>query len=137
MSSPKFLSSITSQTEMLGYSSTVNGDGSCECEGESGADHNGSLCSWRGGESIEPLLLLIQATQVNGRPLPIDSFTAQAVVAMVQRHTGHHPVDMDVMSDWDAVIELEPGVRVGTYMALMSGMDSRQKSVACCPPSKA
>ena len=58
MSSPKFLSPVTSQTEMLGYSSTVEGDGSHENEGEGGADHDGSLCSWRGGESIEPLLLI-------------------------------------------------------------------------------
>ena len=61
MSSPKFLSLVTSQTEMLRYSSIVNEDGSHEHEGEGGADHNGSLCSWHGGESIEPLLLLIQA----------------------------------------------------------------------------
>ena len=82
---------------------------------------------------------MIQATQVNGCPLPIGSFTAWAVVAMVQRHTGHHPVDVDVMSDWDAVIELELDVRVGelpnSCMVLMSGMDNRQKSVACCLPS--
>ena len=40
---------------------------------------------------------------------------------MVQRHTGHHPVDVDVMSDWDAVIELEPGVRVGEVAQLLHG----------------
>ena len=59
--------------------------------------------------------------QVNGRPLPIGSFTAWAVVAMVQRHTGHHPVDVDVMSDQDAVIELEPDVRVGEVAQLLHG----------------
>ena len=69
VSSPKFLSPVTSQTEMLGYSSTVNGDGSHEREGEGGTDHNGLLCSRHGVESIEPLLLLIQATQVNGHPV--------------------------------------------------------------------
>ena len=104
------------------------------------ADHNGSLCSWCGGESTEPLLLLIQATQVNGHPLPIGSFTAQAVVAMVQRHTGHHPVDVDVMSDQDAVIQLELDVRVGEVAQLLHGthkwvLISGQKLVACCPPS--
>ena len=98
---------------MLGHASVVSGEGSHECDGESGVDRDGSLCSQRRGESIEPLLLLIQTTQVNGHPLPIGSFTAQAVVAMVQRHTGHHPVNVDVMSDQDAVIELEPDIRVG------------------------
>ena len=72
-----------------------------------------TMMGWCGGESIESLLLLIQAMQVNGCPLPIDSFTAWAVLAMAQRHTGHHPIDVDVMSDWVAVIELELDVRVG------------------------
>ena len=106
---------------MLGHISTINGDGGCECEVEGGADHNGFLCSQHGGESIELLLLLIQATQVNGHLLPIGSFTARAVVAMVQRHTGHHPVDVDVMSDKDAVIELELYVRVGEVAQLLHG----------------
>ena len=99
-----------------------------------GADHNGSLCSRCGGESIEPLLLLIQATKVNGCPLPIGSFTAQVIVAMVQRHSGHHLVDVDVMSDWDALIELEPDVRVGEVAQLLHGthkMDGQQAEISC------
>ena len=104
---------------MLGHASVLSGEGSRECDGESGADRDGSLCSQRRGESVEPLLLLIQATQVNGQPLPIGSFTARVVVAVVQRHTGHHPVDVDVMSDRDAVIELEPDIRVGEVAQLL------------------
>ena len=110
---------------MLGHISTISGDGGSKHEGEGGTDHNGALCSWHGGESIGPLLLLIQAMQVNGCPLPIGSFTAQAVVAIVQRYTGHHPVDVDVMSDRDAVIELEPDVRVGEVAQLLHGTHSR------------
>ena len=121
MSSPKFLSPVTSQKEMLGHASVISGEGSLEHDGEDGTDWDGLLCSQRRGEAIEPLLLLIQATQVNGQPLPIGSFTAWAVVAMVQRHTGHHPVDVDVMSDWDAVIELEFDVRVGEVAQLLHG----------------
>ena len=105
-----------------------------QAQGEGGTDHNGSLCSQCGGEPIEPLLLLIQATQVNGHPLPIGSFTAWAVVAMIQRHTGHHPVDVDVMSDWDAVIELEPDVRVGEVAQLLHGThewDGQQAEISC------
>ena len=133
MSSPKFLSTVTSQTEMLGHIPTINGDESRKCEGEGGANHNGLLCSRHKGESIEPLLL-IQAMQVNGCPLPIGSFTAHADVAMVQRHTGHHPVDVDVMSDWDAVIELELDVRVGEVAQLLHGThkwDGQQAEISC------
>ena len=100
MSSPKFHSPSLSQTEMLGCVFSTGGENGHEQEGEGNANNGGSLCGQDRRESVEPLLLLIQATQVNGHPLPIGSFTAWAV-AMVQRHTGHHPVDVDVMSDWD------------------------------------
>ena len=134
MSSPKFLTPRTSQIEMLGHTSVSMGERSREHVEEGGADQDGSLCSQRGRESVEPLLLLIQATQVNGQPLPIGSFTAWAVVAMVRRHTGHHPVDVDVMSDWDAVIELEPGVRVGEVAQLLHGThkwDGQPVDISC------
>ena len=71
---------------------------------------------------------------MNGCPQPIGSFTAWAVVAMVQRHTGHHPVDVDVMSDQDAVIELEPDVRVGEVAQLLHGThewDGQQAEISC------
>ena len=134
MSSPKFLSPVNSQIEMFGHISTISGDGGHEHEGEGGADHNGLMCSWCRGESIEPLLLLIQETQVNGHPLPVGSFTTGAVVAMVQKHTGHHPVDVDVMSDQDAVIELELDVRVGEVAQLLHGThewDGQQAEISC------
>ena len=83
MSSPKFLSPEISQIEMLGHTSVSVGERSWDCDEEGGADQDGSLCGQRGRESIEPLLLLIQATQVNGQPLPIGRFTSWAVVAMV------------------------------------------------------
>ena len=133
MSSPKFLSPVTSQIEMLGHTSDISGERSHEHDEEGGADQDGSLCSQRGRESIEPLLL-IQVTQVNGQPLPIGSFTALAVVAMVQRHTGHHPVDVDVMSDQDVVIELEPGVRVGEVAQLLHSThkwDGQPVEISC------
>ena len=123
-------------TFVRGQDPTTNGDGSLECEGEGGTDYHGLLCSQLGGESIEPPLLLIQAMQVNGCPLLIDSFTAQAVVAMVQKHTGHHPVDVDVMSDQDAVIELESDVRVGEVAQLLHGTrkwDGQQAEISCLP----
>ena len=53
---------------------------------------------------------------------------------MVQRHTGHHPVDVDVMSDQDAVIELELDVRVGEVAQLLHGThewDGQQAEISC------
>ena len=65
MSSPKFLSPINSQSEMLGHVPTMEGNLGHENEGEGGTDQNVSLCGRQEWESVEPLLLLIQATQVN------------------------------------------------------------------------
>ena len=53
---------------------------------------------------------------------------------MVQRHTGHHPVDVDVMSNQDAVIELEPDVRVGEVAQLLHGAhewDGQPVDISC------
>ena len=53
---------------------------------------------------------------------------------MVRRHTGHHPVNVDVMSNWDAVIELEPGVRVGEVAQLLHGThewDGKPVDISC------
>ena len=72
---PKFHSPSHAQSEMLGRVFTMSGaDG--HKQGREGNANEGSLCGLGRRESVEPLLLLIQATQVNGHPLPIGSFTA-------------------------------------------------------------
>ena len=80
------------------------------------------------------MLLLIQATQVNGHPLLIGSFTAREIVSVIQKQTGYHPVDVDVMSDRDAVIKLEPKVRVGEVAQLLHGThewDGQLAEISC------
>ena len=134
MSSPKFHSSSQSQTEMLGHSFSMGGGNSREQEGEGNANNGGSLCGQGRRESIKPLLLLIQVTQVNGHPLPIGSFTACTVVTVVHNQMEHLPVDVDIMSDHDAVIELEPDVRVGEVAQHLHGThewDGQQAEISC------
>ena len=119
---------------MLGHIPNIEGNLGCEDEGKGGVDQSGSLCGRQKWESVEPLLLLIQATQVNGCPLPIGSFTAWTIVSMIQKQTGYHPVDMDVMSDRDAVIELEPDIRVGEVAQLLHGThewDGQLAEISC------
>ena len=103
-------------------------------QGREGNANEGSLCRQGRRESVEPLLLLIQATQVNGCPLPIGSFTACTVATVVHNQMGHLPVDVDVMSDRDAVIELEPDVRVGEVAQHLHGThewDGQQAEIIC------
>ena len=80
------------------------------------------------------MLLLIQATQVNRHPLLIGSFTTQAIVLIIQKQNGYHPVDVDVMSDREAVIELESKVRVVEVAQLLHGThewDGQLAEISC------
>ena len=116
MSSPKFYSPTHSQTEMLGLNQNLGGN-----EGEGGAGPNESVCRRREWEVLEPLLLLVQVTQANGLPLPVNSFTTNMMVSLVQKQTGHHLVEVEVVTDRDAIIELEPDVQVGEVAQLLHG----------------
>ena len=55
---------------------------------------------------VEPLLLLLQATQLDGKALPRESFTAMTVGTQVQQITGFRPIDIEV-SNRDVILEFE------------------------------
>ena len=57
---------------------------------------------------VEPLLLLLQATQLDGKAIPRESFTAMAVGTQVQQITGFRPIDIEVVSNRDIILEFEP-----------------------------
>ena len=42
-------------------------------------------------------------------------------MSVVQKQTGHHPVEVKVVTDRDVIIELEPNVRVGEVAQLLHG----------------
>ena len=60
----------------------------------------------------EPLLLLLEVTQTDGRPLPVRMFTARTVTQYVNNLTGQNPVEVDVMNDRDVIIQMEPDTTV-------------------------
>ena len=133
VSSPKFYSPSQSQrcldTFFLWAGKIV-----ASKRGEGNANNGGSLCGQGRRESIEALLLLIQVTEVNGCLLPIGSFTACTVATVVHNQMGHLLVDVDVMSDCDAVIELETDVRVGEVAQHLHGThewDGQQAEISC------
>ena len=49
------------------------------------------------------------------------SFTGRAVAEMVQKYTGSHPVEVEVMNDHDVIVQLEPTVSVGEAARLLHG----------------
>ena len=60
----------------------------------------------------EPLLLLLEVTQTDGRPLPVRMFTAHTVTQHVIDLTGQNPVEVDVMNDHNMIIQMEPDTTV-------------------------
>ena len=52
----------------------------------------------------------------------------------MQKQTGYHPVDVEVMSDRDTIIELEPKIRVGEVAQLLHGShewDGQLAEIGC------
>ena len=62
---------------------------------------------------VKPLLLLLQATQLDGKPLPRESFTVMAVGAQVQQITGFRLIDIEVVTNRDVILEFEPPTQPG------------------------
>ena len=56
----------------------------------------------------EPLVLLIEATQVDGSSLPLGTFTVRSVVHQILGLTGRNPVDIEVINDHNAIVQMEP-----------------------------
>ena len=61
---------------------------------------------------VEPLLLL-QATQLDGKALPRKSFTVMAVGAQVQQITGFRSINIEVVTNRDVILEFEPPTQPG------------------------
>ena len=92
--------SILSEVEMV------------EQGGEEGTEggSSGGICGMQvhSDPSPEPLLLLLEVTQTDGRPLPVRMFTAHTVAQHVIKLTGQNPVEIDVMNDRNAILQMEP-----------------------------
>ena len=97
--------SMLESVDMQGYGQQGGEDGDKVPQGACGQQNAQPPC--------KPLKLLLQATQVNGRPLPIGSFTACTVTKIVQHYSGEHPVDVKVVTDHEAILDFEPPVCVG------------------------
>ena len=63
-------------------------------------------------------MLLLKVTQLDGKPFPVGIFTACTVTKCITEMTGMHPVDVDVLTDHDMVVQMEP-----TEMAVSLAQD--------------
>ena len=83
---------------------------------------------------VEPLLLLLQAIQLDGKALPRESFTAMAVGAQVQQITGFRPIDIEVVTNRDVILEFEPLTRPGEAAQRLHGIrewDGQMADLGC------
>ena len=56
--------------------------------------------------TLEPLLLFVKVTQADSSPLPLRTFTARSVAHQIIGLTGKNPVDIDVMNDHNAIVQM-------------------------------
>ena len=81
-------------------------------EGEEGAEGGSSrgICGMQmhSDPPLELLLLLLEVTQTDGRPLPVGMFTAHTIAQHVIDLTGQNPVEVNVMNDRNAIVQMEP-----------------------------
>ena len=56
----------------------------------------------------EPLMLLIEVTQVDGSNLPLGTFTARSVTHQIIGLTGRNPIDIEIVNDRNAIVQMEP-----------------------------
>ena len=122
---------------MLGEVEMVEQGGEEGTEGGS----SGGICGMQAHSDPlpEPLLLLLKVTQTDGRPLPVGMFTACTVAQHVINLTGQNPVDVDVMNDCDAIIQMEPETTVvHATQALHNGRlwDGQTTEITCLLSSR-
>ena len=76
-------------------------------------------------DSLEPRTdqfhLLLQVLQSNGWPIMTGSFTGGAVVEMVQKYAGSHPIEVEAINDHDMIIQLEPTLSAGEAARFLHG----------------
>ena len=76
------------------------------------------------GESqpTSSLVILLQATTPRGEPLAVHTFTGSSVANFVRGCSGINPVEVEVMTPQDAIVEVEPGQRVGEVAQALHGI---------------
>ena len=114
-----------------------------EQEGEEGIEggSSGGICGMQvhSDPLPEPLLLLLEVTQTDGRPLLVRMFTACTVAQHVIDLTGQNPVEVDVMNDCDTIIQMEPDtIVVHVAQALHNARlwDSQATEITCLLSSR-
>ena len=122
---------------MLGEVEMVEQGGEEGTEGGS----SGGICGMQAHSDppLELLLLLLEVTQTDCRPLPVRMFTACTVAQHVIELTGQNPVEVDVMNDRNAVVQMEPEttvVHVAQALHNARLWDGQAAEITCLLPSR-
>ena len=67
-------------------------------------------------------MLLLRATQANGRPLPIERYMSRAMVQMIHDITGVIPKEVDILTDQEVVFEIEDQSSIIEVSRMIQGL---------------
>ena len=88
---------------------------------EQGTQESASLIEGE-AQPIPPLVILLQVTTPRGKPLTVHTFTGSSVANFVRGCSGINPVEVEVMTPQDAIVEVEPGKHVGEVAQALHGI---------------
>ena len=60
------------------------------------------------GVILDPLALLVQVTQLDGKPPPVGIFTARIIARQIMDLMGKNPIDVKVITEQEAIVQMEP-----------------------------
>ena len=80
------------------------------------------------------LTLLLKVVQTSGKPLPVGSFTARAVAEKVRKLTRFNPIEVEVVSRQDVVLDFDrkvPVIEVAQKMHGPTQWDGMGTNISC------
>ena len=57
---------------------------------------------------LDPLVLLVQVTQLDGKPFPTGVFTAHVITRQIMDLMGKNLIDVEVIMEQEAIVQIEP-----------------------------
>ena len=87
---------------------------------EQGTQESASLIEGE-AQPTPPLVILLQVTTPRGEPLAVYTFTGSSVANFVHGCSGINPVEVEVMTPQDAIVEVEPGKHMGEVSQVLHG----------------
>ena len=84
--------------------------------------------------NLDPLVLLIQVTQLDGKPFPVGMLTACIVARQILNLTGKNPIDIEVITGQGAIVQMHPESYVVPFAQALHNLhvwDGNATKISC------